>query len=178
MAFCIRLPSRTNLEYRLYKSPDFEPLYAVEVACFDSPFRFSRRVMRQLIHNDQSATWIAEENGLLTGFAIVEWAWEAGATVAYIPTIEVLPEKRGTGAGSVLLAHIERSARAAGAHIIWLHVAEQNSVAIRLYEARGYNHEGREEDFYAPGLAGLIYVKQLSNPLPDPSPPAPRSYLR
>jgi [ribosomal protein S18]-alanine N-acetyltransferase len=175
MAFCFRRPRSIVLEYRLYKSPDFEPLYAVEETCFKSPFRFSRGAMRQLINSAQSATWIAEEDGLLTGFAIVEWAREDGVTVAYIPTIEVLPQKRRTGAGSALLAHIEWSAREAGASVIWLHVAEQNAPAIHLYEARGYNREGREEDFYAPGLAGLVYVKSLSNPLPNPSADVPQS---
>jgi len=49
--------------YRLYQPADFAQLYAVEEICFQPPFRFSRALMRKLIANSSSATWIAEENG-------------------------------------------------------------------------------------------------------------------
>jgi ribosomal protein S18 acetylase RimI-like enzyme len=149
--------------YRLYKPQDFDPLYAVEEACFVPPFRFSRSAMRQLVNSEHAATWIAEEDGRVEGFAIVEWAQEAGLMVAYIPTIEVAPEKRRSGAGGELLRLLERSAADAGAQVIWLHVAEDNAAAIRLYEAHGYHPEGREADFYARGRTALIYAKPLDS---------------
>ena len=147
--------------YRLYKPQDFDPLYAVEEACFEPPFRFSRSAMRQLVDSEHAATWIAQEDNHVEGFAIVEWAQEAGLTVAYIPTIEVAPEKRRSGAGGELLRLLERSATGAGAQLIWLHVAEDNAAAIRLYEAHGYRPQGREADFYARGRTALVYAKQL-----------------
>jgi ribosomal protein S18 acetylase RimI-like enzyme len=153
--------------YRPYKPEDFEPLYVVEEACFEPPFRFSRSAMRQLVDSLHTATWIAEEDGHVEGFAIVEWTQEAGRTVAYIPTIEVAPEKRRTGAGGELLRLLERSAAAAGARAIWLHVAENNAGAIRLYEAHGYQPEGREMDFYPQGGAALIYAKPVSLSAPS-----------
>lgn len=148
--------------YRPYKAEDFEPLYAVEEVCFELPFRFSRSAMRQLVDSRHAATWIVEEEGRVQGFAIVEWAEEAGLRVAYIPTIEVAPDKRRSGAGGELLRLLERSAVEAGARAIWLHVAEDNAAAIRLYEAHGYHPEGREADFYAPGRTALIYAKPLN----------------
>lgn len=147
--------------YRLYKPEDFDPLYAVEEVCFEPPFRFSRSAMRKLVDNSRAATWIAEEGGRVEGFAIVEWGEEAGAIVAYIPTIEVTPQKRRSGAGGELLRLLEQSAAAAGAVVIWLHVAENNGAAIRLYEAHGYRFEGQEMDFYPKGGAALIYAKRL-----------------
>ena len=161
MAFVSQAPGTRQMIYRPYKPGDFDPLYAVEEVCFETPFRFSRRVMRQLVDNPRSATWIAEEDGRVQGFAIVEWVEEAGATIAYIPTIEVAPEKRGSGAGGELLRLLEQSAAAAGALAIWLHVAENNSGAIRLYEAHGYRFENREADFYPKGGVALVYEKPL-----------------
>jgi ribosomal-protein-alanine N-acetyltransferase len=149
--------------YRLYRPEDFEQLYGVEEVCFAPPFRFSRGAMLHLVRSLHAATWIAEEDERVQGFAIVEWAREAGQTVAYIPTIEVAPGKRRTGAGSELLRRIEQSAQAAGARVMWLHVDEQNAAAIRLYEAHGYSCEGRETDFYARGKAALIYARPLSS---------------
>ena len=61
--------------------------------------------------------------------------------VAYIQTLEVLPERRGRGVGGELLRRIEGSARAAGAQSIWLHVDAENAAAIRLYERHGYRYE-------------------------------------
>jgi hypothetical protein len=48
------------MHYRLYQPADFAALYAVEELCFEAPFRFSRALMRKLIANPNSATWIAE----------------------------------------------------------------------------------------------------------------------
>jgi ribosomal protein S18 acetylase RimI-like enzyme len=60
-----------------------------------------------------------------------------------------------------LLSRVEDSARQAGAKVIWLHVAEQNFLAIRIYESRGYQRNGREEDYYGPGLDASVYAKPL-----------------
>jgi ribosomal protein S18 acetylase RimI-like enzyme len=115
--------------------------------------------MRLLVGRSNVATWIAEENGQIAGFAIVEWS-ESEST-AYIQTVEVAPEMRGRGVGRELLGRIESSARRAGAGLIWLHVEETNAAALRLYEAQGYRCEGRQENYYPQGRAALIYLKRL-----------------
>ena len=79
------------------------------------------------------------------------------------------PPRRGRGA--VALAS-ENSARAAGAHAIWLHVDAENSAAIRLYERHGYIAQGREEHYYARNRAALIYSKQLAQSDPGATNPA------
>jgi ribosomal protein S18 acetylase RimI-like enzyme len=147
--------------YRLYIPGDFPALYAIEEVCFQPPYRFGRRYMRQLVESADGATWIAEEDGRLAGFAIVEWTRQPGGTVAYIQTIEVAPERRGRGVGGQLLRRMEDSAREAGAQAIWLHVDAENAGAIRLYRTHGYLCEGREEHYYARGRAALIYAKPL-----------------
>lgn len=147
--------------YRLYRPEDFAALYAIEELCFQPPFRFGRGFMRSLIDDVNSATWIAEEDGQLAGFAIVDWRREEAGLIAYIQTIEVTPEKRGCGVGTELLERVETAAREAGAIGIWLHVDEQNHLAIRLYEAHGYTRKRRQEDYYAQERAALIYLKKI-----------------
>lgn len=149
--------------YRLYTPQDFDALYALEELCFEPPFRFSRSYMRALVQRANAAAWIAEEDGQMAGFAIVEWTERRDGITAYIQTIEVTPEGRGRGVGGELLGRIEGSARAAGAHLIWLHVEAVNAAAIRLYEAQGYLCEGRRENFYPEGRAALIYMKRLDS---------------
>ena len=156
--------------YRRYKPDEFEELYAIEEVCFQPPLRFGRGFMRRLVGNESGATWVAEENGCMAGFAIVEWTEEAGVPAAYIETIEVLPEMRGRGAGGELLCRLENSARAAGARTIWLHVDESNRGAIRLYEAHGYRRECREDHYYGPRRAALVYAKALGDSRPRTEP--------
>jgi len=147
--------------YRPYTPQDFDALYALEELCFEPPVRYSRRYMRLLVSRANAATWIAEEDGRLTGFAIVEWAERKNGVTAYIQTIEVAPEARSRGVGRELLGRIESSARLAGAGKIWLHVEAINAGAIRLYEANGYSCEGRKENYYPRGRSALIYGKRL-----------------
>lgn len=150
------------MHYRLYRPEDFTALYAIEESCFAPPLRFHRSYMRQLVASPQAATWIAEEDGRMAGFAIVEWNEEPDGTAAYIQTIEVDPEQRRRGIGRELLRRAEDSARQAGAHLIWLHVHEDNAEAQRLYQAHGYRRAGREEHYYARGQAALVAVKPLN----------------
>ncbi len=150
------------MHYRLYRPSDFPQLYAIELACFQPPIRFSRRYMHQLIANPDSATWIAEEEDQMTGFAIADWSTHATQTIAYIQTLEVAPAHRNRGIATELLHRLETSAIAAGAHILWLHVAETNAPAIRLYQSHGFQPQSREENYYTHSLHALI----LSKPLP------------
>jgi len=147
--------------YRPYRPTDFAALYAIEEVCFLPPLRFGRRYMRHLVEAADAATWIAEEADRLAGFAIVEWA----ERIAYIQTLEVLPEHRGRGIGGEMLRLTEESARTAGAELVWLHVDAENDGAIRLYERQGYRYESRAEDYYGRGRAALIYAKRLEGGL-------------
>ena len=150
------------MHYRLYHPEDFPALYAIEKICFQSPIRFSRRYLGELIAAPGSLTWVAEENGQPVGFAIVDVEALPEGTIAYIQTIEVLPDYRNRGAGATLLQQLEDSARAAGAQGIWLHVDSLNTGAMRLYERHGYRHQGRREHYYAHDRAAEIYLKRLS----------------
>lgn len=147
--------------FRLYQPADFAQLYAIEEACFEPPFRFSRAYMRSLLRSEDTVAWVAEDNGRLTAFAIIEWSGAPGDIVGYIQTIEVSPDHRRRGIGLELLRCLERSARQAGAKEIWLHVDAENDPAIRLYRSEGYEHKARHAHYYARTRDAEIYCKQL-----------------
>lgn len=149
------------MNYRLFQRDDFHDLYAIEEVCFQPPQRFTRRYMRQLLASPEAATWIAEQDGRMAGFAIVEWAQQITGIVAYIATIEVLPQHRGRRIGADLLRRIEGSANAERAIEIWLHVDLENTAAIHLYERAGYRNSGRADHYYARNRPAAIYVKNL-----------------
>jgi ribosomal protein S18 acetylase RimI-like enzyme len=147
--------------YRRYQYGDFAQLYAIEEICFQPPVRFSRRYMQQIIGGRTSATWVAEEDGVMAGFTVIDCREELEGNIAYIQTIEVAPAYRRRGMGAELLRRVDETARAAGAVLIWLHVAAENDAAIRLYRGHGYQRQGRQEHYYARGRAAEIYVKSL-----------------
>jgi [ribosomal protein S18]-alanine N-acetyltransferase len=149
------------VHYRLYHPDDFAQLYAIEKTCFQPPLRFTRRYMGELVSRSNSATWIAEENGCMTGFSVIDIEMDTHGVLGYIQTIEVLPEYRNRGAGAELLQRLEDSARAEKAAMIWLHVDSENHGAIRLYQRHGYLHRGHRAHYYARGRAAEIYVKSL-----------------
>ena len=151
--------------YRPYVPEDFAALYAIEEICFQPPFRFDVEYMFQLVQSPNTATWIAEKEGRLVGFAIVEWTDQRTGAEGYIQTIEVTPSERGQGAGRELLARLEDSARAAGCKVIWLHVDAENAGAIHFYQARGYVYKTRAPRYYPRGRAALIYGKILEDML-------------
>ena len=149
------------MHVRPYRPEDFASLYVIEEACFEPPLRFSRRYIRQLVANPQSATWVAEYDGQLAGFLIVDWAAFQGSMLAYIQTIEVAPEFRRRGIALQLLRHAQYSAAQARATHIWLHVVEDNHSAIRLYESEGFRRTGVQQDYYGPGIVAAIYSKPI-----------------
>lgn len=149
------------MNYRLFERDDFSDLYAVEEVCFKPPQRFSRPYMRNLIASPDTATWIAEEKRQMAGFGIVEWSQQITGTVAYIATIEVLPDQRGRGVGAELMRRLEGSANAEQAVFIWLHVDAENAPAMRLYERCGFHNSGRADHYYARNRPAAIYAKGL-----------------
>jgi ribosomal-protein-alanine N-acetyltransferase len=149
------------MNYRLFQPDDFHDLYAIEEVCFQPPERFTRRYMRQLLESPEAATWIAEKDQTMAGFAIVEWSQQVTGIVAYIATIEVLPGYRGQGIAGELLRRLEGSANAERAIEIWLHVDAENAPAIHLYARSGYQKSGRADHYYARNRPAVIYVKSL-----------------
>jgi [ribosomal protein S18]-alanine N-acetyltransferase len=147
--------------YRPYQDGDFPALYAIEEACFAPQLRFERQYLEWLVRSPQAQTWVAEQDGVLAGFAVVKISRQADRIAGYIETLEVDRQWRCRGLGGQLLDHAEGSAQAVGATMIWLHVDAENDQAIRLYEGRGFLRDGSKEHFYPDGHRAWIYRKSV-----------------
>jgi ribosomal protein S18 acetylase RimI-like enzyme len=62
-----------------------------------------------------------------------------GRQRAFIHSFRVRPEFRRLGLGSCLLKYAELDLKGRGFHWAYLHVANDNSLAIRFYERHGYH---------------------------------------
>ena len=77
--------------------------------------------------------------------------------VAWIAIVAVLPEYRGQGIGSTLLAACEGQIPLSK---IRLCVRLSNDAAIRLYEKLGYSRVGEWSHYYQDGEAALVMEKR------------------
>jgi len=74
-----------------------------------------------------------------------------GGGWAGLTAVEVQPDRRRRGLGSVLLTEVARWARRAGTASMWLQVAESNTVARRLYTRAGFTPHHRYDYLREPG---------------------------
>jgi ribosomal protein S18 acetylase RimI-like enzyme len=84
--------------------------------------------------------------GYLDGRPVVTGAWRRRTDVAVdgtsltaeVKRMYVAPQARGLGLARAMLAHLEDTARAAGAEVMVLETGARQPEAIALYESAGY----------------------------------------
>lgn len=90
----------------------------------------------------------------------------AVAGEAEILTLATAPEARRAGLARDLIAAFESEARARGASAAFLEVAEDNVGARALYEACGYEQQGRRPGYYVAEsgerVAAMILCKSVA----------------
>jgi ribosomal protein S18 acetylase RimI-like enzyme len=87
--------------------------------------------------------------------SIVQPAMELESLVPgswYVNAVATVAAMRGRGIANALMARGERLAGEAGADVVSLIVAEQNSPARRLYERLGYRDAARRARTFIPGF--------------------------
>lgn len=150
---------------RPYEESDFEAIYALDVLCFTSRFRFSRTMMKEVVTARDGLVLLACEHGQeeesLFGFCAGIFEQAEGERICYISTLDVSPEHRGKGVGRTLLRSLELQAGQAGATWMALHVHIANDNAVRLYTAMGYSRLRRERGFYGAGFDAWVYSKAI-----------------
>ncbi len=146
---------------------EVDRLYALDVLCFEEPFRFSRAAMRRFAGAANALVRVAveagggEETEMLLGFGIVHVEPAPSGLAGYVVTLDVDPGARGKGVATRLMAALESAAAEAGAASMALHVFRGNPAAISLYQKLGYEFTGTVADFYGPGLHALECRRRL-----------------
>lgn len=103
---------------------------------------------------------VAESNRRVVGYAGVAFA----GTDADVQTVAVLPEARGLGIGSLLVAELEAAALDRACSRMLLEVRSDNVAAQRLYERAGFGVDGTRRGYYAPGVDAVLMSKRLEDP--------------
>jgi ribosomal-protein-alanine N-acetyltransferase len=149
------------LRLRGYRSGDLDAMHALDVVCFDPPFRFSRSAMRRFAEAKRARVVLAEEEQILAGFVILHREESAQGPVGYVVTLDVAPEFRRRGVATQLMREAERLAHKEGCLALALHVFTENHAAARFYAQDGFLRAHREEGFYGASRDAWVFYKPL-----------------
>ena len=140
----------------------------MDQVCFDPMLAYSRPELAIYMRRPGAFTLVAESVSESAGPGATDQVKIVGFIVAearrregHIITIDVLPEVRRAGAGSLLLQSAEDRLRAAGAHVVELETAVDNATAIQFYKRKEYFVERTIPGYYSNHLDALVMRKQL-----------------
>ena len=109
--------------------------------------------------NEKCRFFVAEENGIIVGFARVHfYRWNRSA---YVINLLVDADYRRRGIGSLLLKTMEEFAGENGARVIMFDTAIDNIPALNLYFKNGFKICGYNEKLYDNAKTALYLAKEL-----------------
>lgn len=152
-------PSAPQVEIREYRRDDFETLYQIDRACYPPGTYYPRPVLREYIAAEGAATLLAEANGQIAGFIIVQ---DHGRGLGHVITIDVLADFRRAGLGSALLRAGELWLGSRGATRVRLETAVDNLAAIALFQKFGYQVVRFLPDYYRDASDAYLMEKHLA----------------
>jgi GNAT superfamily N-acetyltransferase len=108
--------------------------------------RLVREATRKNLEHRPDWTWLAERRGRPVGLAVVEppeeATWIAGLThpsnTAYLPSMFLSPEERGSGTGARLITNVHHALDERGIDLTLLHYAQLNPLSGPFWHRMGY----------------------------------------
>jgi [ribosomal protein S18]-alanine N-acetyltransferase len=147
------------IRLRDYTPNEFDAIWHLDQVCFAEGIAYSRDEMRMYLALRSSFCILAELDGKIAGFTVVD---SRPPRPGYIVTIDVAPEARRLGVASALLAETEQRLRQQGSPGIRLEVAVNNQAAIGFYKRHGFNEIGVKPGYYNGQLDALSMQKELA----------------
>jgi ribosomal-protein-alanine N-acetyltransferase len=147
-----------RLRLRDYVPNDFDSIWKLDQACFTEGIAYSRDEMRMYLALRSSFCILAEADGKLAGFTIVD---SRPPRPGYIVTIDVAAEMRRLGVAGSLLTETEKRLTKQGSPGIRLEVAVNNHGAIQFYKRNGFREIGLKSGYYNGRLDALSMKKEL-----------------
>lgn len=152
---------------RPYRAADFDRLWQIDQACFAPGIAYSQMELSGFITRRNAITLVAEaaaddprllNTDGIAGFAIAQPYKKHGRII----TLDVMPEARRSGLGSMLLQEAESRLRQRGCTEIYLETAVDNEAALKLYHKHGYHVLRTLPGYYhATGLDAFLLGKEL-----------------
>ena len=152
------IPVRT----RLYEDEDFGPVVDIAVDPLGQARSEAEGVIRWASRSEDAEIFVAESDGRVVGFLMLEWPGTGWNRTAEIGWVAVLPENQRKGIGSALMARMEGHARNKGFRKVYVEPSVENKTPIHFYVENGYKPEAIRKDWYRDGEDSVILGKRLS----------------
>jgi ribosomal-protein-alanine N-acetyltransferase len=146
---------------RDYRPEDFEILWKIDQACFAPGISYTRRELAFYIARQRGFTLVAEGDGKIVGFLVVTRDRQGQG---HVITIDVLPEARRSGLGSLLMRAAEERLRELGCSVVFLETAVDNAAALAFYKRHGYSVIHTVPRYYLDSVDALVLAKELAPP--------------
>jgi len=147
-----------NSSIRPARLTDLDELVALENASFDSD-RLSRRSFRHWLTTQHRALLVAETQQHICGYILI--IYHPGTRLARVYSLAVSQQQRGQGIAKALMLAGEQAARDDGRLYLRLEVSVDNTSAIGLYQALGFQKFGFYRDYYEDHKDALRYQKRI-----------------
>ena len=131
-----------SVSFREMVPDDADVVAAVEAACFPVPW--SRESFWREASNEHTCYRLAVADEQVVGFA---GCWVT-CDEAQITNIALLPDWRGQGLGTRLMADLMAATKARGCTAMTLEVRPSNTAALALYHHYGFKEAGRRKGYY------------------------------
>jgi ribosomal-protein-alanine N-acetyltransferase len=151
------------VELREYRPEDFNRLLEIDRVCFVEGIAYSEEEMRHFLGRPSAVRIVGEEAGKIQGFIIADRfrPRRSQQCMGQIITIDVLPEARRSGLGSLLMNAAEEKIKEAGCTYVSLETAVDNLAAMRFYKKHGYVGLKILPNYYLESIDALLMGKKL-----------------
>lgn len=127
------------MEIKKFEKKYLDDVYNIEKICFSNPW--SRKDLENQIDSSTSHFLVADVDGRAVGYMGLQIFSGEG----YVTNVAVLPEFRGQGIASALIARQMEN----DMEFITLEVRQSNLPALKLYEKSGFERVGIRPNFYS-----------------------------
>ncbi len=134
---------------------DLSKIVEIECLCFPEDTAFPPGMFAYLIR--YAITLAAFEDNRMAGFII---GYASGVT-GFIYTLDVHPDYRRRGVGSMLIRALEECLGSQGVRRIRLEAAVKNPAAFQLYHKAGYHEKKLLRNYYGRGKNAVRMWKEL-----------------
>jgi len=143
---------------REFEHEDFETLWRMDQECFAPGISYSKQELRSFLRHPGAFTLVAEaDGGEIQGFVVAQ----TGGT-GHVITIDVSPQARRSGVGSLLLQAAEERLASNGSRAVGLETAVDNVAALSFYKRHGYSVIRTWPRYYSNGVDALVLKKELA----------------
>ena len=146
---------------RLYRDEDFSQVVEIAVDLLVEDRERVEGVILWASRSDSAQVFVADADGKVVGFLMLEWLGTSWNRVAEIGWIAVLPKFQRKGFGSALIEKMEKYAKERGMRKVYVEPSADNEIAIHFYVKNGYKPEAMRKDWYKDGEDSVILGKHL-----------------